>query len=248
MTISDIYNRMMNSFYDLQGTGALLDLPVRILADTEPEQTLRPDGDTPSSVSRPEYRVTAILLDHHGEAYTEHPMDFDGTLREALTLPCSDDGIDARTIAALNAAMSVLGQCPGTFSDDPAVHQQYADAICNYLIRNYGRSHIILVGYDGYFVKRFMEEELDFWTMDRDPDHITKDRFNHVIVNSGKYNRESCFAWGKIFVITGSTLCNGTITQYLDQGKDLLFYGITCAGASRLVPLPWFSTDGFLVF
>jgi len=48
------------------------------------------------------------------------------------------------------------------------------------------------------------------------------------------------FAWGKLFIITGSTLTNGTIVQYLDRGKELLFYGITIAGAATLLGLPWF--------
>ena len=81
------------------------------------------------------------------------------------------------------------------------------------------------------------------WIMDRDPDHITQDRFHHVVVNNAKRNRESSFVWGKYFIVTGSTLCNGTILHYLNSDKELLFYGITCAGVAKLLNLTWFSPE-----
>ena len=136
--------------------------------------------------------------------------------------------------------MNYLSICPGIFPGDQAFHFEYASDLSRYVSETYGKEKIVLIGYDGYIVKRFVEDGFDFWTMDRNPDNITKDRFNHVIVNSAKRNRESGFKWGELFIVTGSTLCNGTIVQYLDSGKRLLFYGITCSGAAALLGLPWF--------
>ena len=243
MTITELFDSIKTRFLSLPGVEELLKEPIRCMADREPERTLLPEGDIPSEARRPEYRVTALFRNAKGEAYTETPADFEGTLKDALCLPVSEKGIDARIIASINAVMAHLGLCPGTFPDDPEVHCRYADALCSYVSEHYGKTKLILVGYDGYVVKKFMEEGMDFWTMDRDPDNITKDRFHHVIVNSGKYNREACFAWGDLFMITGSTLCNGTIIQYLDHGKELLFYGITGGGVCRLLDLPWFFPD-----
>lgn len=189
---------------------------------------------------RPEYRVEASFRGSIGEAYTETPADFEGTLQEVLDIPPSDKGIDARTLAAINAVMNHLGLCAGTFPATFDERRLYTDALYAYVTENYGRSNIVLVGYDGYIVKKFSGKEVDFWTMDRDPDNISQDRFKHVVVNSAKFNREACFAWGKLFIVTGSTLTNGTIVQYLDKGKDLLFYGITIGGAATLLDLPWF--------
>ena len=243
MTVTDLYQEILAEFYKRDGAQELLGEAVSVTVSEEPERTLRPEGDPPSTVARPEYCVTAELCGVKGEAYTETPEAFQGTLEEALSIAPSENGISAVTVAALNAAMNKLGLCPGTFPEEEQAHIAYADAVCRHITENYGRGNLVLVGYDGYFVKRFMEEGLDFWTMDRDPDHIAQDRFDHVVVNSAKRNRESSFAWGKLFLITGSTLCNGTIVQYLDSGKELLFYGITCAGAATLLSLPWFSPE-----
>ena len=243
MTITDLYQEILSKFYQLDGSEALLDEPVLVTVSEEPERTLRPEGDPPSTVARPEYCVTALFGGTKGEAFCEKPAAFRGTLKEALEIPPEEKGISAVTISALNAALNRLGLCPGTFPEGEQAHSDYAEALCRYVTENYGESNLVLIGYDGYLVKRFMDEKLSFWTLDRDPDNIAQDRFDHVIVNSAKRNRESAFAWGKLLIVTGSTLCNGTIVQYLNSGKDLLFYGITCAGAATLLNLSWFRPE-----
>lgn len=243
MTIEELYGQILSAFNQLDGAKELLQEKVSVTASAEPEKTLRPKDDPPSTVARPEYAVTATLCGVKGEAYTETPEDFEGTLQQALDIGPGEKGISVVTIAALNAAVSYLKKTPGTFPEGEEAHTRYADALCKYVTEHYGTNNIVLVGYDGYLVKRFMDEGLDFWTMDRDPDHIAQDRFHHVVVNNAKRNRESSFVWGKYFIVTGSTLCNGTILHYLNSGKELLFYGITCQGTATLLNLPWFSPE-----
>ena len=241
MTIQEIYDKLTEKFLGLKGVSDILDERIEIRADKEPEPALMPWNYVPFKDKRPEYRVTASFKGYEGEAYTETPEDFDGTLREAISLPASDKGIDARTLSAINAVMNSLGLCAGVFPATFDERRLYTEALFGHVCGDLGiRSNLILVGYDGYIVKKFVSEDIDFWTMDRDPDNISQDRFKHVVVNSGRYNREACFAWGKYFIVTGSTLTNGTIVQYLDKGKDILFYGITIAGAATLLGLPWF--------
>lgn len=240
MTIQEIYDKLINRFLAVPGVSGMLDEPVIIKGDEKPEPALMPWNYIPFKDRRPEYRVTAQFKESYGEAYTETPEDFEGTLAEVLSIAPSDSGIDARLVAAVNAVMNHFGRCAGTFPTTFDERRLYTDALYNYVSENYGKSNIILVGYDGYIVKKFVSEEVDFWTMDRDPDNISQDRFKHVIVNSALYNREACFAWGKLFIVTGSTLTNGTIVQYLDKGVDILFYGITIGGTARLLDLPWF--------
>ena len=243
MTIEELYQQILSGFYELDGAKGLLNETVSVTKSEEPERTLRPASEPPSTVARPEYCVTASFCGAKGEAYTEEPEDFCGTLQQALEIAPTKKGISAVTIAALNAAMHYLGLVPGTFPEGEEAQKRYADELCKYVVEHFGTTNIILVGYDGYLVKRFVDEGLSFWTMDRDPDNITQDRFHHVVVNNAKRNRDSSFVWGKYFIVTGSTLCNGTIVHYLDCGKEVLFYGITCAGVAALLHLPWFSPD-----
>lgn len=243
MTVEELYQQIITEFYKLPGIDGLLSEPVTVTADTEAEQTLRPENDPPSTVARPEYCVCAEIKGVKGEAYTETPESFSGTLKEALEIAPSKNGISAVTVSAINAAMNHLSLSPGTFGKDRESHFEYADALYSYVTEHYGRDNIVLVGYDGYIVKKFMDEGMIFWTLDRDPANIAQDRFDHVVVNGARLNRESSYVWGKLLIVTGSTLCNGTITHYLDSGKELLFYGITCAGVATLLGLPWFLPD-----
>lgn len=240
MTIYELYDQLKAKFLAVPEVSSFLRDTVTVCADSEPEQTLVPQEERLSRVRKPEYRVTAVFRDVKGEAYTETPASFSGTLEEALSLQPGERGLDARMVASVNAVMHYLGFAPGIWPEDAQSRMQHADRLCSHITEHYGKDHIVLIGYDGYLVKRFMEEGLDFWTLDRDPEHITKDRFHHVIVNSGRYNREAAFAWGRILIVTGSTLCNGTIVQYLNSGKELLFYGVTIGGAAALLDLPWF--------
>ena len=244
MTIKELYDQILSAFHKLEGAEALLNESVTVTFSKEPERTLRPETEpVVSEAARPEYCVTAVLCGAKGEAYTETPEEFSGTLKEALAIEPAEKGISAITLAALNAAMSHLKLAPGAFPEGEEARFQYADALCRHIAERHGKNNIILVGYDGYLVKRFMDEGFSFWTMDLDPDNITQDRFHHVVVNNAKRNRESSFVWGKYFIITGSTLCNATILHYLNSDKELLFYGITCAGAATLLNLPWFSPE-----
>jgi len=240
MTVTQLYEQILSAFHQLEGTDQLLTETVTVTVSEEPEHTLRPPEDPPSTVAKPEYCVTAQIRGVKGEAYTETPEPFCGTLQDALSIPVTEKGISAVTISAINAAMNALSLSPGVFSNDQQFHIHYADALCRYVSEHYGNTRIVLVGYDGYIVKRFMEEGLDFWTLDLNPDHITQNRFGHVIVNGARKNRDSSLAWGRIFLVTGSSLCNGTIIPYLESGKELLFYGVTCAGTAALLNLPWF--------
>lgn len=242
MTIEELYQQIISGFHALDGADQLLAESVSVTVSEEPERTLRPENEPLSTVERPEYCVTATLKGFQGEAYTETPEAFEGTLKEALEIAPTEKGISAITVAALNAAVNCLGLAPGCFPEGEQARIDYADALCRYVTEKHGKNNIILVGYDGYLVKRFVEEGLDFWTMDKDPANITQNRFHHVVVNNAKRNRESSFIWGKYFIVTGSSLCNGTIVHYLNSGKEILFYGITCAGAATLLSLPWFST------
>ena len=245
MTIFELYDKIMEQFYGLpMATQEALGKKISIVKDPVPEVQLLPEGESPHPyIDKPEYRVIADYEGAKGEAYTETPFEFEGTLREAVEIKPTEAGIDARVIAAINAALCSWDFLPGTFPDDPEIHHKYAADLYNYVTRNMGyRSNVVLIGYDGYIVKKFVEGGMDFWTLDRNPSNISQNRFEHVVVNGAKLNREACYEWGQLFLLTGSTMTNGTVTHFLDREIKTLFYGITAAGPARLLGLHWFPT------
>jgi uncharacterized protein (DUF4213/DUF364 family) len=68
--------------------------------------------------------------------------------------------------------------------------------------------------------------------LDLDPDNIGSRKFNTLI--EGPETQEEVLQWTDLLLVTGSTLVNGTIDQFLGS-KPVIFYGTTIAGATHLM-------------
>ena len=56
-----------------------------------------------------------------------------------------------------------------------------------------------------------------------------------IRVLDGVKDYSETIEWAELVLCTGSTLSNGTIINFLDLDKDVLFYGTTGAGAAALM-------------
>ena len=72
--------------------------------------------------------------------------------------------------------------------------------------------------------------------LDLNPANIGQGRFGVIVENSGTA-MQSAIDFPDLILCTGSTLCNGTIVNYILPDKEVLFYGISAAGASQLLGL-----------
>jgi len=69
--------------------------------------------------------------------------------------------------------------------------------------------------------------------LDLDPDRIGTTKFG-VEIEDGNKRVQSVLEWADVLMVTGSTLVNGTIVNFLDTRKPVVFYGTTIAGAACL--------------
>ncbi len=65
-----------------------------------------------------------------------------------------------------------------------------------------------------------------------DPDNIGTSKFDVVV--EGPEATAEAVSWADLLLVTGTTLVNGTIDNFLNQ-KPILFYGATIAGAAHLM-------------
>lgn len=72
--------------------------------------------------------------------------------------------------------------------------------------------------------------------LDLNPDNIGKEKDGCPVL-SGEKCREETVAWADLVLCTGSTLCNGTIVDYLDLDKEVVFFGTTLSGAAPILGL-----------
>lgn len=72
--------------------------------------------------------------------------------------------------------------------------------------------------------------------LDLNPDNIGKVKDGCPVLD-GEADRQAVVDWAGLVLCTGSTLCNGTIVDYLDLDKEVVFFGTTLAGAAPILGL-----------
>ena len=187
--------------------------------------------------SRAEHKVQAVFRGTKGQAFTETPREFTGTLREIVERPFDGKCIDSVLIASINAVMGHFGLCRGLCHCGRDMHEACGIRYKGYVANIHKTVNVVIVGYQAFLMRSIGSLDGHLWTMDRNYDNITKYRNGSVITNSGRENRDSAKKWADLIIITGSSLCNGTIVQWLDAGDKLLFYGVTIAGVAKLLDL-----------
>jgi uncharacterized protein (DUF4213/DUF364 family) len=71
--------------------------------------------------------------------------------------------------------------------------------------------------------------------VDLDQDNIGSDVFG-VVVEPPEMTAEA-IKWCDLIFATGSTIVNGTITNFLNQDKPVIFYGVTISAAANILNL-----------
>lgn len=172
-----------------------------------------------------------------GQAFTDAPSDFIGTLEEILGLDLEEDSHNrALFIAAMNAVMKKLGLVSHTVHCKSEEPEKCVTEFESYIRGKYGSPKIALVGYQPSMLEA-LSEEFRVRVLDLNPENVGKTRYGVKVEDGVKDYTDVVLEWADVVLCTGSTLCNGTMVNYIDIGKDVLFFGITAAGAAELLGL-----------
>lgn len=171
-----------------------------------------------------------------GQAFTDRFGDFEGTLQQILETPLSNNYRRAIFVAATNAALRHLGLIEGTVHCRDQGPAQCARALSEYIQELHGRVKICIVGFQPRMVET-LAHQFPVRVLDMDPDNIGTEKFG-AVVESPDASRAAT-AWADLLLVTGTTLVNGSLPDFL-TGKPILFYGTTIAGAAHLMGLSRF--------
>ena len=169
--------------------------------------------------------VQAECMGALGQAFTDAPSVYRGTLKDICALDIETDSHDRGLfIAALNAVMKHLEQCA-------------ADA-AEYISNVYGHPRIGLIGYQPSLLER-LSGQFPLRAADLSPVNIGQTRYGVLVEDGGAPGvSQSICSWADLVLCTGSTVCNGSIVDFLYLKDKILFYGTTLAGAAALLGLP----------
>ncbi|MCF0121320.1 MAG: hypothetical protein HUJ65_06745 [Oscillospiraceae bacterium] len=173
-----------------------------------------------------------------GQAFTDAPMLYSGSLSEILELDIINNPHNRGLfVASLNAVMRSLNRCIGTVHCRTDGPELCAKDMLAFLRENYPNVRRIgLVGYQPALLENIAGAGYELRVLDLNPANIGAERYG-VLVESGSEAKDSLISWAELILCTGSTLCNGTITDYIIDSPEVLFFGITLAGAAPLLGL-----------
>jgi hypothetical protein len=166
-----------------------------------------------------------------GQAFTDQFGDYEGTLKQVFEMPLENNFRRAVFIATLNAVLHHLGKAEGTIHCRDQEPVECADQLLAYLQERHAGAKICQVG----FQPRMVEAVSKVFTvrlLDLDPDNIGTQKFGVLV--EGPEAREEVMDWADLLLVTGSTVANGTIEQFVGK-KPVIFYGTTVAGAAALM-------------
>ena len=189
-----------------------------------------------------EVMIEAQFQGSFGQAFTDRPHDFTGSLNEVLGLNLNTNENRAVFIATLNAVMAHLGMVTGVRHCHDEEPEECALQIAQFLMPKFGRIKIGLIGLQPAILENLVNTF--------GADNLRCTDLNHKNVGSRKYGSEildgrteteRLIRWCDLLLATSSTIVNNTFNgireEVISQGKRLVMFGVTGAGAATLLGL-----------
>lgn len=196
----------------------------------------------PTDKDYPIIRGQEKLMEAHfrgarGQAFTDFYGDFVGTIQDVLNLDLRTNYQRAIFISTLNAILNYLKLTDKTIhckNDDP---RECAENAVDFVKREFGNPKIFLIGYQPRFAEIF-SIHFRLRIVDLDMETIGE-KVNGVLVEDEESTSKN-IEWADLLWITGTTVVNNTMEQFLKVKKDKVFYGTTIAGAAYILHLKRF--------
>lgn len=239
MTVNQVFQKLMDGFkqvidnYDLSKTS--IHITTRSLS---PEEAIgiTEKKDFPILLGK-EIMVEASYLNGIGQAFTSAPAIFNGNLEKILEMDIEhDEHARGLFIAALNAVMSQVGLVKNTIHCKNSEPEECANHFVSYLQEKYGKPKIALIGYQPAILSH-LSKEFELRVLDLNPENIGTNKYGVLVEHGYTAFHEVVHKWSDLVLCTGSTICNGSIVNFIDINKEVLFYGTTLAGAAPILGL-----------
>lgn len=240
-----MYTELKKALKDIAVENGLMEREVNITAKIlTPEEAI---GKTERKdfplLQGKESLIQANFKNALGQAFTDIPRTSRGKLKEILELRLIDNGERALFVATLNALSRYMGIVNDTVHCKDKEPELCAREMVRAIIDKYGSD--VKIGIVGFqpaiidnFSRRLSAENLKVTDLDRD--NINRIKYG-VSIWDGREMTEELFKTCYVILATGSTIVNDSLSQLISLSnkyqKPLYLYGITIAGASKILNL-----------
>jgi hypothetical protein len=219
-----------------------LELPVQV-RPLDPDEAIGRDADPSFVIKKGKERIVeATFQGHKGQAFTDRPIGWSGTLADLLSLNLDEIPKRAVFVAGLNAVLGDLEQLPGTVhckDEDPS---RCGPELARVLCERFGTVGVGLVGLQPSILKalvsRFGPNAVR--VVDLNPENIGETR-SGVQVWDGEKDLPRLVAECDVGIATGSSVVNRTLDGILERfrqaEKPLILFGNTISGVAALLGL-----------
>jgi uncharacterized protein (DUF4213/DUF364 family) len=185
--------------------------------------------------------MQAEIGPYRGQAFTDRPGNLEGTLEEILLLPPLNNFNRAAIIAALNALLRSRNDIEATVHCRDEGPRLCGEALVDHISQKYGCPKVVLIGLQPAMAEA-LARSFPLSIYDLDPANRGK-KFSQTVVETGSYDVADLEKGCDLFIVTGSTIINGSIDQFLGLKKPVIFFGTTIAGPAQLLALNRFCSQ-----
>ena len=240
--MNNVYEEVKEKLFSICRSRNLLNMSVRVKARplTAKEAIGNPEADDFPLQKGKERLMQAEFSGSLGQAFTDQYGDFQGSLEDVLEEDLKNNFRRAVFVSTMNAVLRFLGKIENTVHCRDQEPAECAEELGSYIKGEYGQSKIALVGFQPRMVES-LASQFSLRVLDMDPTNIGLEKFYVTI--EGPEKTAEAMDWADLLVVTGTTLVNGTIGDFLEK-KPLVFYGTTIAGAAYLMNWKRFCARG----
>ena len=192
-----------------------------------------------------EVMIEAEFRGYRGQAFTDHPGEFSGSLQEVINLSIAESSYHrALLVASINAVLRSLELVERTVHCRDQEMEMCVEKIVNWVDSEYpGAKKIGIIGFQPALLESFSKSHgpENVLNTDLHPDRIGKIKYG-IKVWDGATRGEELIREAEFILGTGSTITNGTIDGLVNHfnkyEKPYRFYGNTISGVAYLLGLP----------
>jgi len=178
-----------------------------------------------------EVMIQAEFRGSFGQAFTDMPGNFNGTLRDVFQLPLNSHFQRAVFIASINAVLRHLNYISNTIHCKDQEPTKCALHFKNYIQEKFRQPRIAFIGLQPAIVES-LSTICRIRVVDLDIDNIGL-RKNGILIEDVSITQQ-IISWSDIIIATGTTTVNNTIGSLVGK-KPIIFYGVTISGIAYLM-------------
>ncbi|HER24696.1 MAG TPA: hypothetical protein ENO17_06580 [Candidatus Atribacteria bacterium] len=229
----DFYKDIKEKFFNLIIEDDLLSQKVEVVSarSLTPQEVIgKPERNDFPLLKGKEVMLQAGFKGSLGQAFTDMPGNYSGSLQEILNLPLDNNFNRAVFISTVNAVLRYLNYICKTVHCKDKEPGECAAHLADYIKERFGNPRIAFIGMQPAMVEA-LAAQFEIRVVDLDPDNLGQRRCG-VLIEDPAHTQE-ILSWAEVILATGTTVVNHTLTSLL-IGKPILFYGVTIAGVTYL--------------